>query len=71
MKRPMKKFRRGAILLTILLLTRGCNPSGTPQYESVLAVRGDITQHVTASGNLSAVVSVDVGSQVSGKISTL
>ena len=33
--------------------------------------RGDLVQHVTASGTLSAVVSVDVGSQVSGKISAL
>ena len=33
--------------------------------------RGNILQHVTASGSLSAVVSVDVGSQVSGKITHL
>jgi len=33
--------------------------------------RGNIIQRVTASGTLSAVVSVDVGSQVSGKISAL
>jgi HlyD family secretion protein len=33
--------------------------------------RGDINQHVTASGTLQAVVSVDVGSQVSGKIQSL
>ena len=31
----------------------------------------NLVQHVTASGTLSAVVSVDVGSQVSGKISAL
>jgi HlyD family secretion protein len=51
----------------------GCKPSGTSavRYETVNASRGDIVQHVTASGTLSAVVSVDVGSQVSGKIVAL
>ena len=41
------------------------------RYETAPVARGDIVQHVTASGTLSAVVSVDVGSQVSGKISVL
>lgn len=51
----------------------GCKPSGanSAQYETAKAARGDIVQRVTASGTLSAVVSVDVGSQVSGKISAL
>ncbi len=41
------------------------------QYDSATVSRGDVLQHVTASGSLSAVVSVDVGSQVSGKITRL
>ncbi len=50
----------------------GCKPSGSSaQFETVPAARGDISEYVTASGTLSAVVSVDVGSQVSGKIVTL
>jgi len=51
----------------------GCKPSGTGanRYETAAVARGDLVQHVTASGTLSAVVSVDVGSQVSGKISAL
>ena len=51
----------------------GCKPSGggEARFETTTAKRGDIAQHVTASGTLSAVVSVDVGSQVSGKISKL
>lgn len=55
------------------LLVSGCKPSGAnpARYETVRAARGDIVQRVTASGTLSAVVSVDVGSQVSGKISAL
>jgi HlyD family secretion protein len=53
-------------------LLAGCKRSGnSAQFETVAATRGDISEHVTASGTLSAVVSVDVGSQVSGKISTL
>jgi HlyD family secretion protein len=55
-----------------LALLAGCKPSGgAAQFETVAATRGDISEHVTASGTLSAVVSVDVGSQVSGKISAL
>jgi HlyD family secretion protein len=51
----------------------GCKPSGAGvnHYETAAVARGDLVQHVTASGTLSAVVSVDVGSQVSGKISSL
>ncbi len=51
----------------------GCKPSGAGvnHYETTAVARGDLVQHATASGTLSAVVSVDVGSQVSGKISAL
>jgi len=52
-----------------LLVVPGCKPSGNaPKYETAPVTRGELVQHVTASGTLSAVVSVDVGSQVSGKI---
>ena len=51
----------------------GCRPpgSGSAKYETAPVVRGSLEEHVTASGTLSAVVSVDVGSQVSGKIAAL
>lgn len=64
---------RAAVLAAVTLaLAPGCKPSRSAlQIESAAAERGDLVQHVTASGTLSAVVSVDVGSQVSGKISTL
>jgi HlyD family secretion protein len=64
---------RLSTLLAAVILTTGCKPSGAArlQYETTPAVRGDIVRHVTASGTLSAVVSVTVGSQVSGKISGL
>ncbi len=43
----------------------------TPQYDTVAVTRDDLTQTVTASGSLSPVVNVTVGSQVSGIISKL
>lgn len=51
----------------------GCSlpSSGKTEFETVAPKRAGIEQYVTASGTLSAVVSVDVGSQVSGKIAGL
>lgn len=61
------------LALLTLAATVGCRPSaaGAVRFETVKAFRGDLVQHVTASGSLSAVVSVDVGSQVSGKVAAL
>jgi HlyD family secretion protein len=58
-------------LLVPLALIACSQASKTPRYETSLVTRGELTEHVTASGALSAVVSVDVGSQVSGKVSHL
>ena len=68
----LKGWLAGLVAFTAIGLA-GCKPSGAGvnHYESVAVSRGDLVQHVTASGTLSAVVSVDVGSQVSGKISSL
>ena len=62
-----------AALVALTLICPGCKKSGdsAAQYETTPIARGNIVQHVTASGSLSAVVSVDVGSQVSGKIVAL
>jgi len=58
-----------ALAALAMLAVSGCKPSGNaPKYETSPVTRGELVQHVTASGTLSAVVSVDVGSQVSGKI---
>ncbi len=59
--------------LAALLVLAGCGRSANKglAYEYSGASHGTILQHVTASGSLSAVVSVDVGSQVSGKITHL
>lgn len=63
--------RAWVVLMPLALL--GCHPSGKPNalYETTPVVAGQLLAHVTASGSLSAVVSVDVGSQVSGKVSKL
>jgi HlyD family secretion protein len=67
--------RRLVVAAAVALATTlaGCRSSAPkdPLYETAAVTRGALTQYVTASGTLSAVVSVDVGSQVSGKITAL
>ena len=67
-----RRWIAGLIALATIGLA-GCKPpgAGTNRYDTMVVARGDLVQHVTASGTLGAVVSVDVGSQVSGKISAL
>ncbi|NBU26462.1 MAG: efflux RND transporter periplasmic adaptor subunit, partial [Gammaproteobacteria bacterium] len=59
-------------LLAALVLWR-CSAKGeaAPKYVTEEVARGDIVARVSASGNLSAVVTVEVGSQVSGRIQAL
>ena len=61
------------LLLLLMTATPSCKPSGSGQtkYETATLSKGDLVQHVTASGTLAALVSVDVGSQISGKIAAL
>lgn len=56
-----------------LAFVAGCKPKGAsqPRFDATPAARGAISEHVTASGSLSNIVSVDVGCQVSGKIVAL
>ena len=42
-----------------------------PQYVTVTVARGDLTQAVTASGQVNPVLNVQVGSQISGNIAKL
>ena len=68
-------MKRSLPLLCLALggLITGCgqNTPATFKYDTTKVTRGDLVQYVAATGLLSAVVSVDVGSQVSGKISAL
>jgi HlyD family secretion protein len=45
--------------------------NGAPEYQTAPVIRGDLTQAVTATGALNAVVNVQVGSQISGNIQKL
>lgn len=62
----------GLLALLGLLMFSGCKRSNNAtHYDTATVSHGKIVAHVTASGTLSAVVSVDVGCRVSGQISTL
>jgi HlyD family secretion protein len=50
---------------------RGRAADRATEYTTATVARGDITQLVTATGSLDAVLSVDVGSQISGLITKL
>ncbi len=58
------------LLVTAFLCCKGRGSKGQ-QYKTEKVDRGDITMTVTATGTLSAVTTVQVGSQVSGVISRL
>jgi HlyD family secretion protein len=64
---------RTLLIAAAVMAASACSPSShhPPKYMTITVSQGDIEQHVTATGSLGAVVSVDVGSQVSGKISAL
>lgn len=66
--------------LVLLLLAGGAGYGGwyfwlrtddTPQYQTTAVTRGELTQAVTATGQLNPVVNVQVGCQISGMIAKL
>jgi HlyD family secretion protein len=65
--------RRIAIIYLLLAAAIGCKGRGTKneQYRTEKVDRGTVTMTVTATGTLSAVTTVQVGSQVSGVIAQL
>src|SRR5689334_25328928 len=74
--RMIKQLTRGrlfwliAIVLTALFLLYKCTKGGNdaPDYQTAPAEVGNVVSRVSTSGSLQAVVTVDVGSQVSGRI---
>ena len=67
----------GGLLLLIVVLGAGgafawryydTKADKAPEFQTTKVARGDITQSVTATGDLQPVVTVDVGAQVSGQI---
>jgi len=71
--RDITAATRIAVFAALLIaVVAGCKrQSGTISYDTAPVSRGKIMAYVTASGSLSAVVSVDVGCQVSGQINKL
>jgi HlyD family secretion protein len=55
----------------VLLAADGCKRGSADGYRSEGVTRGPITEVVSATGDVSAIVTVNVGSQVSGTISKL
>lgn len=71
---PTKKRAVAAAVVAAVVLLVGWRVSrrpAPPAYETLAADRGPIVARVTASGTLSALVTVQVGSQVSGRIQSL
>jgi HlyD family secretion protein len=75
----LKQLSRGrliwliAIVLVIVFFLYRFLGGGdaAPEYQSVAVERGNVVSRVSTSGSLKAVVTVDVGSQVSGRIQAL
>lgn len=66
-------LRRTATTLLLITVLLACKGSGKKdeQYKTEKVDRGNVTMTVTATGTLSAVITVQVGSQVSGVIARL
>jgi len=62
-----------AIVLVLLFVLYRCTGSAddTPEYQTTTAAKSNVVSRVSTSGSLQAVVTVDVGSQVSGRIQAL
>ncbi|MEY2439267.1 MAG: HlyD family secretion protein [Verrucomicrobiota bacterium] len=71
MKRWIPVILIAVALLGALVLFRQCAGAGGTTYQTTTVTRGPIIQAVTATGTLNPVVTVQVGSQVSGNIQKL
>ena len=60
-----------ALLVALGLWRCSKGDEAAPKYLTESVARGDVVSRVSASGSLSAVVTVEVGSQVSGRIQAL
>ena len=65
-------MRNSVLLIAALVVGPGCSKKPTPvTYTTAPVERGNVVARVTATGTLSARVTVQVGSQVSGRIAEL
>ncbi len=76
-KLTFNMFRSLLIIVVLAALAAGGwyffkgNTGDAPQYQTTAVTRGDLTQAVTATGQVNAVLNVQVGSQISGNIQKL
>ena len=70
-KRLLKGLALTGVVVAASLGWRLFGKTDTPVYTAARLERGDIAQTITATGTLQAVVTVQVGSQVSGTLSTI
>ena len=71
MKRFFPIFAVAGLLLILLFVVHQCGQANASKYQTTTVTRGPLTRAVTATGTLNPVVSVQVGSQVSGNIQKL
>ena len=71
MKRFFPIVGVAAVLLILLFVVHQCGQTNASKYQTTTVTRGPLTEAVTATGTLNPVVSVQVGSQVSGNIQKL
>jgi len=67
---PVRLIWLAAFALVVLFVLYRCSASGdaAPDYQTSPAEKTNVVSRVSTSGSLQAVVTVDVGSQVSGRI---
>jgi HlyD family secretion protein len=73
---PKSRSYSGLVFLLLVLAAGGgaawyyfhAEADKTPEFTTIKVARGNITQAVTATGDLQPVVTVDIGAQVSGQI---
>lgn len=70
-KRAVTAAAIAAALVVVIVGWRVARRPAAPTFETVAADRGPVVSRVTASGTLSALVTVQVGSQVSGRIQSV
>jgi len=74
MRRPKARIIGILVLLALLIGVGGVawlRSEKSPKYRTAPVERGEITATISASGTLNAVITVQVGSQISGKIKHL
>ena len=69
MHRYMKLIRLTAAAIITIVAT-ACTKENKITIETSTAIKGDLTETVTATGTLESVTQVDVGTQVTGKVVT-